>query len=94
VTPVGEFREREVPGSEETCHRCGEPLPPAAADHPEAAGGAPAMLVTCPACAEVQVRSRGVPLCDGERLALRNALTYLARRRGRASAGPPGAEGA
>jgi hypothetical protein len=42
--------------------------------------GVAVALVECPGCGERQVRTLGAPLCDGERLALRNALEYLARR--------------
>ncbi len=44
--------------------------------------GVSVALVDCPGCGARQVRTLGAPLCDGESLALRNALEYLARRRG------------
>ncbi|HZS00447.1 MAG TPA: hypothetical protein VFE37_17160 [Chloroflexota bacterium] len=67
-----------------TCLLCGTalPLPEGAAPAAEVAG-VPVALVECPGCGERQVRPLGAPLCDGERLALRHALEYLARRRGR-----------
>jgi hypothetical protein len=71
------------------CRACGEPLPsPAATDaesSPDRAAdtmcGGPFALVTCPACGTEQVNTGGTEFCDGERLALQNALAYLARRR-------------
>ncbi|HZU05525.1 MAG TPA: hypothetical protein VFB73_06095 [Chloroflexota bacterium] len=89
MTSAGEHREPE-----EHCRFCGEPLPPAAAAPLTEAARLECTLVTCPACAEVQVRSHGAPLCDGEHLALRHALAYLARRWSRAAEGPSRAEDA
>jgi hypothetical protein len=70
------------PCDDATCRVCGValPLPENAAPSTEGAG-VPVALVECPGCGTRQVRTLGAPLCDGESLALRNALEYLARRR-------------
>ena len=66
-----------------SCRLCGTLLPaPEDAAPADDVAGVPVMLVDCPGCGERQVRTLGAPLCDGESLALRNALEYLARRRG------------
>lgn len=74
-----------------TCRLCGEPLPlPDAAARADGGAspspaGVPFALVECPGCGAQQVRALGAPLCDGESLALRHALAYLARRNRRPS---------
>jgi hypothetical protein len=63
------------------CNACGERLPqPAEATRTPDLAGVPFALMECPACGTRQVVSLGAPLCDGESLALRQALEYLARR--------------